>query len=53
MKKCFEFPSKIRYNTEKDAETAVFLCEAAGRPKLFYYHCASCNGWHLTSKSKL
>lgn len=52
MKKCFEQPNKNRYNTEKDAETAILVSSMAGRPELRSYHCDACDGWHLTSKSK-
>ena len=50
MKKCFEFPDKNRYNTEKDVQTAILISSMAGRPELNYYHCNTCDGWHLTSK---
>ena len=46
MKKCFEHPNKKRYNTEKDAETAILLSE---KPDLRTYRCDACGGWHLTS----
>lgn len=47
-KKCFEFPNKTRYNSKRDAETAILLSD---RPnQLRVYNCTTCNGWHLTSK---
>lgn len=48
MKKCFEYPNKVRYNTQKDAETFVLIYNDK---KLRIYYCDSCNGWHLTSKA--
>lgn len=45
MKKCFEFPNKNRYNTKKDAETAILLSD---NQNLNIYKCPSCRGWHLT-----
>lgn len=47
MKKCFEQPNKNRYNTEKDAETAILLND---KKDLRAYKCDACQGWHLTSK---
>lgn len=47
MKLCFDFPSKNRYNTKRDAETAVLL---SNNKDLKIYHCESCNGWHLSHK---
>ncbi len=47
MKKCFEFSDKSRYNTLREAETAILLI---GNPQLRAYHCTTCDGWHLTSK---
>lgn len=46
MKKCFDQPNKRRYNTERDAETAILLVE---NKDLRVYKCDSCKGWHLTS----
>jgi len=48
MKTCFEHPNKRRYNTEKEAETAILL---SNNLKLNLYQCSSCQGWHLTSKN--
>lgn len=48
MKKCFEFPNKKRYTTQRDAETAILLSE---NKEIQHYKCETCNGWHLTSKS--
>jgi len=47
MKKCFEQPNKKRYNTEKDAQTAILLSDNLD---LRSYKCGACQGWHLTSK---
>jgi hypothetical protein len=47
MKKCIEFPTKNRYNTWKDAETAILLLD---KRNVSIYQCATCDGWHLTSK---
>ena len=47
MKACFEHPNKKRYNTQKDAETAMLLL---AKRDLRVYHCEACQGWHLTSK---
>ncbi len=49
MKTCWEYPDKKRYNTEKDAQTAILLI---GDIRLRYYKCDTCDGWHLTSKDK-
>jgi hypothetical protein len=49
MKKCFKFPDKRRYNTEKDAETAILVLDNIN---LRVYKCDSCRGWHLTSNLK-
>jgi hypothetical protein len=46
MKKCFEQPNKKRFNTQKEAETAIIL---SGNPNLRNYKCDACQGWHLTS----
>jgi hypothetical protein len=46
MKKCVEFPTKRRYSTQKDAETAILLVD---RDNLRAYRCSTCGGWHLTS----
>lgn len=50
MKKCFEFPDKMRYNTLRDATTAIIMSGTISRQQLRAYHCDTCNGWHLTSK---
>jgi hypothetical protein len=47
MKKCFTYPNKRRYATQKDAETAILLQD---NRELRTYHCGGCDGWHLTSK---
>ena len=47
MKKCFEFPNKKRYNTQREAEAVILLLD---NPAVRTYHCQSCKGWHLTSK---
>ncbi len=47
MKRCFEFPNKKRYNTKRDAETAILLSDKA--KSLYVYFCDTCNGWHLSS----
>ncbi len=49
MKKCFEQPNKIRYNTQKDAETQVLII--FDNEDLRTYKCDTCKGWHLTSKN--
>jgi hypothetical protein len=49
MKKCFEHPDKKRYNTQRDAETAILLSE---KDFLRAYHCETCSGWHLTSRPR-
>jgi hypothetical protein len=46
MKKCLEFPNKNRYNTWKDADTAILLLD---NKDLSVYKCETCDGWHLTS----
>jgi len=46
MKKCFAQPDKKRYNTQRDAETAILLLD---KKDLRVYKCESCRGWHLTS----
>lgn len=45
-KKCFQEPGKNRYNTEKEAETAILVLD---KRDLRTYHCECCRGWHLTS----
>jgi hypothetical protein len=52
MKKCFEQPNKNRYNTEKDAETAILMSSVDWQIELRSYHCDACDGWHLTSKNR-
>ena len=47
MKTCFDHPNKKRYNTQKDAETAVLIYD---NKNLRIYKCDTCGGWHLTSK---
>lgn len=49
MKKCFTYPNKRRYTTQKDADTAILLLDNKG---LRTYYCQGCDGWHLTSKSQ-
>lgn len=49
MKKCQEFPNKNRYNTKRDAETAILLSD---NKDLDTYKCPSCKGWHLTNVKK-
>jgi hypothetical protein len=49
MKKCFEYPNKNRYNTQRDAETAILLLD---NKSLSVYKCDGCGGWHLTSNLK-
>lgn len=49
MKKCFEFYEKKRYNTQRDAETAILLLD---NRDLRVYNCETCRGWHLTSSNK-
>lgn len=46
MKKCLEFKNKKRYNTQKDAETAILLLN---NQNLKTYQCDTCHGWHLAS----
>lgn len=46
MKTCSEHPDKNRYNTNKDAETAIIL---SGNKNLKTYYCDFCKGWHLAS----
>lgn len=48
-KKCFEHPNKKRFSTQKDAEAALLT---SNFKNLRYYHCETCDGWHLTSKIK-
>lgn len=43
MKKCFLFPNKKRYSTQKDAQTVVILQNI----NLKIYFCENCNGYHL------
>lgn len=50
MKKCLEFPNKNRYNTWRDAETAILLLD---KQNLRAYQCQTCRGWHLTSNLKI
>lgn len=50
MKKCYEHPDKNRYNTQKDAETAILLLD---KRDLRTYKCNSCSGWHLTSTPQI
>jgi len=54
MKKCEKFPNKNRYNTQKDAETAILVQQYAlfRKTRLRCYHCDVCDGWHLSSKTK-
>jgi hypothetical protein len=47
MKKCFEFPEKKRFNTLRDAETAILLIGNVG---LRAYLCG-CGGYHITKCS--
>lgn len=47
MKTCFEFPNKVRYNTKRDAETAILLSDKPNHLKV--YKCETCSGWHLSS----
>jgi hypothetical protein len=49
MKKCLEHPDKNRYNTQRDAETAILLSDNSD---LRTYQCQACKGWHLTSNVK-
>jgi hypothetical protein len=49
MKYCAEYPNKKRYNTQKDAQTAILTSDAKN---LQEYKCDSCLGWHLTSNKK-
>lgn len=46
MKKCLEYPDKRRFNTKKEAETALLVL---GKD-LRIYKCATCKGWHFSSK---
>ena len=48
-KVCFIQPNKVRYNTQKDAETAILILSSY---VLRTYFCTGCGGWHLTSKQK-
>lgn len=50
MKKCYQYPDKKRYNTQKDAETALLLIN---NESLRFYKCDACQGWHLTSSPQL
>lgn len=50
MKHCSMFPSKKRYATKKDAETAILLINNV---ELRIYFCTTCGGWHLTSKNNI
>lgn len=50
MKKCFEHPDKKRFNTQKEAETALLL---VSNDNLRIYKCDTCLGWHFTSTSRL
>jgi hypothetical protein len=50
MKRCIEFPSKRRYNTQREAETAISLLDTSG---IRAYHCRMCRGWHLTSRQSV
>jgi len=52
MKTCHLHPNKNRYNTQRDAETAILASSEAGRPELRYYYCDTCTGFHLTSKPR-
>jgi len=45
-RKCFQEPGKNRYNTQREAETALLL---ADKKDLRVYNCECCRGWHLTS----
>ncbi len=49
MKICFEHPNKKRYNTEKDAFTALLTND---NKNLKYYYCETCDGWHLAKIKK-
>ena len=48
MKICLAHPNKNRYNTKRDAETAILL---VGNINLNVYKCDACRGWHLTSSN--
>jgi len=50
MKKCLEQPNKRRYNTKREAETAILLLDSRD---LRVYHCGGCGGWHLTSSPQI
>ena len=50
MKKCLEFPNKKRYNTQRQAETAILLID---KRNLRTYNCGTCGGWHLTSRPEI
>jgi len=50
MKKCLEQPNKRRYNTKREAETAILLLDSRD---LRAYHCDGCGGWHLTSSPQI
>lgn len=52
MKKCHLHPNKNRYNTQREAETAILASSEVGRPELRYYYCDTCTGFHLTSKPR-
>lgn len=54
MKKCNKHPDKNRYNTQKDAETAILVQQYAlfRKTRLRCYPCDTCDGWHLTSKEE-
>lgn len=54
MKKCYKHPDKNRYNTQKDAETAILVQQHAlfRKTRLRWYHCDVCDGYHLTSKTE-
>jgi hypothetical protein len=47
MKKCQQYPEKNRYNTRRDAETAILLLD---NREVRTYFCPTCDGWHLTSR---
>lgn len=50
MKTCLEQPNKKRYNTQRDAETAILLVD---NRDLRTYKCGACSGWHLTSSQEI